>query len=358
MAERVVIVGAGIIGAVIAYHLAGHQREVIVLDAGLPGQQASGRSFGWINASFHLDEDHYHFRAKAMEAWRDLASSEPSLTVNWCGCLCWEFTGQAQNDQFANLNALGYPVEMLGRDALGEYGAGLENLPETALWFPTEGFVEADSATRALLRAAAAKGAQVVSGVSVQALTEKGGRITGVKTQVQDMLADQVILAAGVGAPMLLATLGLDLPMLSRPGLLVHSEPLPMRINGIIVSEGGQEFRQDASGRIVAPASVSHQSDSAEAISGDPRELAEAALARVSRYLSGGYLKVEHIAHAMRPVPGDGHPCIGPMGPDGLYVAVLHSGVTLAPLVGATVAEEITSAVKAPELSRYRPNRF
>ncbi|MDH5798205.1 MAG: FAD-binding oxidoreductase, partial [Paracoccaceae bacterium] len=275
-----------------------------------------------------------------------------------CGCLCWEFTGQAQNDQFANLNALGYPVEMLGRDALGEYGAGLENLPETALWFPTEGFVEADSATRALLRAAAAKGARVVSGVSVQALTEKGGRITGVKTQVQDMPADQVILAAGVATPALLATLGLDLPMLSRPGLLVHTEPLPFRIDPIIVAEDGQEFRQDASGRIVAPASMSHQSDSAEAITGDPNELAGAALACVGRYLSGACLKVQHITHAMRPVPGDGHPCVGPMGPDGLCVAVLHSGVTLAPLVGAMVAEEISSAVETPELSRYRPTRF
>ena len=49
---KVIVVGAGIVGASIAYHLAAAGAAVTVLDAGAVGAGASAKSFGWINASF------------------------------------------------------------------------------------------------------------------------------------------------------------------------------------------------------------------------------------------------------------------------------------------------------------------
>jgi glycine/D-amino acid oxidase-like deaminating enzyme len=58
----------------------------------------------------------------------------------------------------------------------------------------------------------------------------------------------------------------------------------------------------------------------------------------------------------MRPMPTDGHPVIGPLPTvRGAYVAVMHSGVTLAPVAGRLVAEEVVRGVEAPELRGCRP---
>jgi glycine/D-amino acid oxidase-like deaminating enzyme len=58
-------------------------------------------------------------------------------------------------------------------------------------------------------------------------------------------------------------------------------------------------------------------------------------------------------------MPVDGLPVIGPVpGVDGAYLAVMHSGVTLAPAVAHLVASEIVNGVQADELAGLRPHRF
>jgi glycine/D-amino acid oxidase-like deaminating enzyme len=60
-----------------------------------------------------------------------------------------------------------------------------------------------------------------------------------------------------------------------------------------------------------------------------------------------------------RPMPADGLPVIGPVpGVDGVYVAVMHAGVTLAPVVGRLVAAEIVDGLESEELAGVRPGRF
>ncbi|RWX66022.1 FAD-binding oxidoreductase, partial [Mesorhizobium sp. M4B.F.Ca.ET.089.01.1.1] len=60
-----------------------------------------------------------------------------------------------------------------------------------------------------------------------------------------------------------------------------------------------------------------------------------------------------------RPTPVDGFPIIGRAeGMDGLYVAVMHSGITLAPAVGLFAAREILAGERDPLLQPYWLNRF
>ncbi|MGV6803572.1 MAG: FAD-dependent oxidoreductase, partial [Ruegeria sp.] len=63
MGSEIIVVGAGIVGASIAYQLARTGHTVTVIDRDMPGAGASGRSFGWINASFYLDMAHHELRA-------------------------------------------------------------------------------------------------------------------------------------------------------------------------------------------------------------------------------------------------------------------------------------------------------
>ena len=60
-----------------------------------------------------------------------------------------------------------------------------------------------------------------------------------------------------------------------------------------------------------------------------------------------------------RPTPSDGFPVIGrPAGIAGLYLCVMHSGITLAPAVGLFAAEEILTGGRDPLLLPYGPERF
>ena len=60
-----------------------------------------------------------------------------------------------------------------------------------------------------------------------------------------------------------------------------------------------------------------------------------------------------------RPVPIDGFPVVGNIeGHEGVFVAVMHSGVTLAPLIGKLLASEMLKNSKSPLLESFRPSRF
>ena len=60
-----------------------------------------------------------------------------------------------------------------------------------------------------------------------------------------------------------------------------------------------------------------------------------------------------------RPMPADGEPIVGPVGEvPGLYLAVMHSAVTLAAAVGRLVARELVEGTVEPALAGCRPDRF
>ncbi|MCB2135664.1 MAG: FAD-binding oxidoreductase [Rhodobacteraceae bacterium] len=357
MAETILVIGAGITGAAIAHRLAGAGATVTVLDAGLPAGGASGRSFGWINANNYLTEEHFHLRVAAMEAFRAAAADMAPVSVDWCGAISWEEAGEALHRTAATLGDLGYPLRILDRRAFATLEPGVANPPEEAILYGAEGAVDLSALTERLLTAAAAHGARLCIGTPVTGLHLTAGRVGGVETAEGVIRADRVVVAAGTGSATLLASAGIALPMLRRPGLLMRTRPVARAIRHILASPE-QELRQDAAGRILAPTSPAHQSDDATDIWDLPTSLAEATLGRLRRMLPGATLDWEQVTLAFRPVPGDGLPVVGETSVEGLYAAVMHSGATLAPLIGQLVAREIAKGEVQPMLSPFRPARF
>lgn len=350
--EKIIIIGAGIIGASLAFELARQGRSVTVVEAGLPAQAASGRSFGWINASFALSEAHFALRVAGMAAHERLSRALPGLH-RCSGCLWWEETGPAFDATARRLESAGYPLQRLGRAQVLACEPALQHPPDEALFFPTEAWVDAAALTRAML---AGSGARVLTGVKA-GLTTKGGRVTGVSTAFGPIEADQVVIAAGLGAPALLAALGLRLPMLHRPGLLLRTHPVDLRLPHILASPD-QEIRQEDDGSLLAPVAASHQSDPGEYLR-DPFGQAEATLARIGRMLGVPNLRAVQVTQADRPVPGDGLPVVGAVpGCEGLWLAVLHSGVTLAAIVAEGLSARITGQAEMPVLAPFRPERL
>jgi D-hydroxyproline dehydrogenase subunit beta len=358
MTNRFLILGAGLIGASLGFELARRKAQVTILDAGLPANEASGRSFGWINASFFLNEDHFHLRHAAMAAHRRLERDLADSGHRWTGTLWWEETGEAFDRTAATLARLGYDLAELPAREIAAREPALGQVPARALHFPAEGAVDAAHLTHRLLDAAAALGAEVWSGCPALRLLTDGDRVTGAEAPMGRIGADHTILAVGTATPALLASAGLHLPMLPRPGLILRTRPVAPLLSHILASPD-QEVRQDATGALLAPASASHQSDRTEAVTDSPGTLARATLARLSRLLPGVEFQPAAILHADRPVPGDGLPVVGPVAArPGLALAVLHSGVTLAPLVAAGLADELTGQGAGARLAPFRPDRL
>ncbi len=354
---RIVIIGGGIIGAVLALQLSRQKAQVTVLDASAPAQGATAASFGWINASFFLDHDHFLLREAGIAAWHRLNTVAGPLPISWQGCLWWEETGAAFERFQAQLEALGYPSEPLDAQAFSASVPGIGPTPEQALLLPSEGAAESGDVTRHVLARAAALGAEVYSGVRVQAIEEVGGEVRAVRTEVGRIEADRVVVAAGTGVAPLLAPFGVDLSMLRRPGVSILTQPVPQILKHVMVAPG-QEFRQLPDGRILAPTSANHQSDQTSDLTQSLPDLAGQTMARLRHLMPDQALALHSTALAMRPVPGDGRPVIGPAGPEGLYVSVMHSGITLAAIVAELAAREICDQEDQAMLTPYRPARF
>ncbi|MBL9075219.1 FAD-binding oxidoreductase [Tabrizicola sp.] len=349
---QTLIIGAGITGAALAFQLFRRGEDVTLVSTHAQGGLASAASFGWLNASYFLNHSHYHLRHAGMAAHRRLTEALPGLPTTWQGCLWYEATGDAQEETAADLLALGYKVERLIRSQIVDRLPALGPVPDTALFFPEEGVADPAILARALITAS---GAAVVR-ATVQSVTEKKGRATGVLTDLGPLPADRVILATGTGTPELLEPLGFTLPMLQRPGLMIATNALPP-ICPVVLATPDQEVRQDAKGHLIAPASAGHQGDHAETLGSFP-VVVNATLTRLRALFPGHDIHFAHQAMALRPVPGDGLPVVGQGPLKGLWIAVMHSGATLAPVAAELLAEEITGGPESPLLADFRPARF
>ncbi|MEX0285493.1 MAG: NAD(P)/FAD-dependent oxidoreductase [Paracoccaceae bacterium] len=357
--QHVVIIGAGIIGAALASVLSHKSVRVTVLDAGAVGQKATGASFGWINASFHLNDHHFRLRNEGIAAWKRLEAAAGPLPIAWRGALWWEEQG-AEFDAFhTGLQALGYDSEVLDQNAFAARAPAVAHAPDRALRLPQEAAAESGDLARTLLADAAKRGAQVFTGVEVLGIDTVGGKVSAVRTVQGSIFADTVVVAAGVGTADLLKPLGVNLPMLTRPGVSLLTHSLPPLLDHVMVAPG-QEFRQLPDGRLMAPTSANHQADESDAVTEPLGDLAQQTLARLHHWLPQVDIAPQSIALALRPVPEDGLPVVGPAGPDGLYVSVMHSGITLAAITAELATSEIAGGDAQQLLAPYRfdPARF
>ncbi len=351
--HRILIIGAGLVGASLAFRLARTGADVTIIDAAQPASAATGASFGWINASFFHSQAHFNLRAAAIAAHHRLDRDLTDTGTLWSGCLWWEKEGAELDAHGQALTGLGYTVHDLDARQIAAREPALAP-PQRCLFLPYEGAVDASRLTHRLL---AASGVRVRADTPVRAIETAGGRAVAVHTDQGGQAADHIILAAGTACPALLAPLGLTLPMLPRPGLILQTRPVRMRLNHILAGPE-QEVRQDRENRLIAPLAAAHQGDAAEDVQALPGDLAEAALVRLRALLPGVRVEPETISFAFRPVPGDGMPAVGATGLAGLSLAVMHSGVTLAPLIAELLTAEITEGTASPLLAEFRPSRF
>ena len=102
----VIVIGAGIVGASIAWNLSKRGCDVLVLDRSGPAAQASGNSFAWINASwFDQPDSYFALRTASLNEYHRL-SAELDIPIRWGGSLEWYHTAEAQEEMAAGIGRI------------------------------------------------------------------------------------------------------------------------------------------------------------------------------------------------------------------------------------------------------------
>ena len=347
MTRRVTIIGAGVLGSAIAWRLAGSGADVTLLDPE-PGQGASAGSLAWLNASFASDPVYNALRRDSMTLWKQMLTEHPGLPVRFPGAILFD-------NRDIDLAALTGPSpdRDLGTRALESTDArelepALVVPPERAVFSLADGFGEPAEICDWFLDRARREGARLIRERATGVATADG-RVTGVTTYAQTVEADHVVLAAGIDLPGLLEKLGLAVAMENQSGLSMRTEPLDARLRHLLATPDG-DLWQGEDGRILMASSPRGD---------ETAEMAAArALGTVGELLGqADPPPIQKITPRDRPIPADGRPAVGPLGPDGLYVVSMHSGMTLAPVMAEMVSQEITTGQPDARLNPYRPDR-
>ncbi|MEO3843732.1 FAD-binding oxidoreductase [Streptomyces sp. B22F1] len=344
--DGVVVVGAGVVGASVAYHLARLGVRVTLLDReAAPAAGVTGASFAWIGGTAgDWPGGAEDMRASVLADHRRLEAEVPDYAVRWTGSLTW--TGEQSTD--------GTPAvpgrHRVVRDGIAALEPHLRDPPAHALHTPGDGGLDPEAMTRALIAAARARGATVLLDTPVTALETEAGRVTGARSATGFHPAATVVLAAGTGVAALSAALPAEVPVPESPAFRVRVAAPPGLVR-TIVSTPEFEVREVRDGELLM---------TLPRVDGtSPPALARAA-ENALRHLRNTFRGAEAcrlLDHRLgrRPMPPRG-PLIGYAAPGrSAYVAVMHAAVTLAPTAGRLIAAELTTGEPPPELRRCRP---
>jgi len=363
---KVIVIGAGVMGASAAFRLAEAGTDVLVLEAGRVGGGTSGISFAWTNAHNKPPRPYHDINVAGMKAHAALRQ-EFGSTPWWHGggSLEWEPPEEraAQAANVERLQSWGYAAEWITPKQLHELEPDIDlaTVGDAPIaYFPEEGWLDPIPYAHAMLSAAQRHGARLVCGARVTEITLTGDRVSGVRTADGTRhMAEVVVNCAGRWANEPMQEAGLRLPLSPTVGFLVFTPPVATGLSRVVRTPL-IDARPDGAGRLMLHWNPTDATLSIDTKVGPDMPEARDLVARVRRLLpSIGEATPEAARIAIRPIPGDHLSAIGPMPRvHGYYLAITHSGVTLSPFLGRAVADEIARGQERSELANFRPARF
>jgi glycine/D-amino acid oxidase-like deaminating enzyme len=371
--SRVAVVGGGVLGVSTGVHLARGGAVVhLVTETGL-ASGASGRSLSWLNSSAAYTGSYHALRVLGIERYRDLAERRGQVSpaaaayVRMDGGVRWAAEGAADGLRalHEHQRRVGYPSVWLMPDDVAGCVPGVDPAAvpaDGAVLNAGEGWVDLPSLVSALARELVALGGRIVTDAGRTEVVVRDDRVAAVAMQGgQRADVDAAVLATGADVPRALRRIGVEVPDATSPALLVRTTEVatPLRAvlntprvsmrptpDGCLVMDSGWSEREvetmDDGTYRVRPDTVRRLLDEASSVlAGHPR------------------LAVASYGVGPKPLPGDGHPVLGPVaGISGYHVAFTHSGATLGLICGELLAQEVLTGEPSPLLDAFRLDRF
>jgi len=373
-ADDIVVVGAGVIGAAVAWRAASRGLAVTIVDPE-PGRGSSWAAAGMLGP---VSEVHYGEEAllelnlHAARAWPAFAAELESVLsgrdigYRRSGTLVVAVEpGDAAMvaDLHAFHRSLGLESEWLEPRRARELEPGLAPGIRAGLWVKGDHQVDNRRLMSGLLEATALAGATIRRATATGIVTT-AGRAIGVRlSDDTELVGRTVVLAAGCHSAAIAGVPGPSLPPV-RPvkgqivRLLGPAEPRALtRIVRGVVHGSSVYLVPRAGGEVVVGATVEERGFDDTVTAGAVYEL----LRDAHRVVPGvTELIVNETMAALRPGSPDNAPMVGPSDIEGLVVATGHyrNGILLAPVTAEAIVDLVTGSGLPPALARFTPGRF
>lgn len=367
------IIGGGVVGRSLAYHLAGLGAQVTVVDRGCAGGCASGAAAGMLTPLSEAEGPgpYLDFGLAALAYYADLvpeleAEAGRSVEYSTCGLLrvaLDEAGAEELGRRVAWQSRIG-DVEWLEAEEVSRLEPGLTPVA-AAVFCSGENQVNAPAMVVALTLAGTRRGVRRLEGKEVVGFLTGNGRVTGVRlgnSGEEGLEAGHVIVAAGAWTGRIGEWLGVDLPVFPVRGeVMSFLQPTPS-VNHIVFAGGTGYAAPKADGTVIIGATQDRSGFAAGVTAGGIAYLSTTAIRLFPAMESARF---QRAWAGLRPGSADDHPLIGSVpGWDGLSVASGHyrKGILLGPLTGKLLAERLTGVSTgtgdADLLSPFDPARF
>jgi sarcosine oxidase subunit beta len=367
----VVVVGAGVQGASVAFHLARRGLRVAVVERTAVAAGATGRSSGFVRMHYDLEiEARLAWAAfPYFRHWAELVGpGDPGFVRTGFLQLVPPEYADALRANVAAHQAIGIPTEVVGPEVVARILPGIVTDDVVVAGHePESGYADPAGTAAGFIAAARLAGAQVRSGARVTRVLSTGDRVEGVEVDDGRIDAPLVVNAAGAWAGELAATVGLQVPVqawrhdtayfglpaghpTSLPIVIDHVEEVYFRPEGRDLMLVGLEAGNVIGGSPDRP------------MAGLAPDTIEQMVERVCRrvpWMAGGDFRTAH--GGQDGITPDQRPVIGPAGPDGFWLDCGFSGTGFktAPAVGANLADWIVDGRPSTvDLSVFRLERF
>jgi sarcosine oxidase subunit beta len=254
-AADVVVVGGGVVGTSIAFHLAEAGVDVCLLERGQLAGGSTSRAAGGFRAQFS-DALNVAIGLRSIEAFRrfgERPGAEIDLRqVGYLFLLDRADDVSAFEAGVALQNELGVPSRFVSLREAAKLCplAGLEDVL-AATFSPLDGHASPEAVTQGYASSARAHGATIVTGCSVDAIELSGCEISRVETSRGGIETSAVVCAAGVWSPEIARLVGVELPVvpyLREVGFTGPTPGLPEGIPLTVDFSSGLYFHREGPG--------------------------------------------------------------------------------------------------------------
>jgi sarcosine oxidase subunit beta len=366
----VIIIGGGIQGASLAFHLAQREVKAVVLEKRFIAAEATGRSSGLVRM-------HYDLELESRLAWLSF-----QYFRDWgqkvggdCGFTRTGFlkivAPQYEEQLRANVvmqQEIGINTRLVTAGEVAEMAPYLVNDDfAVAAYEPDSGYADPSASTMSLMQAARQKGAALVQECQVTGILVEGGQVSGVTSSQGDFSAPVVVNAAGAWAAQVGRMAGLEVPVkVWRHDTIFIRQPAALPDNHLTVIDDAKTmyFRPETGGLTLLGLEdgnpVGESPDEfADSVAPDFVDRAVDRICQRIPLMEQGSLHSTH--GGIDGITPDQRAILGQAGPDGFYLACGFSGTgfKIGPAVGLCMAELIVDGrAQSVDIAPFTLNRF
>jgi sarcosine oxidase subunit beta len=365
---EVVIIGAGIMGCSIAYHLAERGlRDIVVLERDQIGRGATADAAGGIRLQFST-ETNIRLSQISLEYWEQVGERFGTfINLRQQGYL-FLLTDESQADVFqrnlALQQSLGVPVQWVTPAEIAELNpaVGLHGIIG-GTYCPKDGWADTSTSTMGFARAARAMGVRIFEETPVTGIELDGGRVAAVRAGHDRIATPLVICCAGPQTNAVGRLAGLEIPILPYRRMSFITEPfdlIPPSVPMTIEFARSLYFHPESSGFLFGMSNADEPTSDDKSVDEDWMfATVEALIERAPVFEQATVMRGWAGFYEVTP---DDNPLLGYVADvEGFVVAAGFSGhgFMQGPAIGLTIAQLIVDGESTRvDISGFRPSRF